>query len=85
MLVRPWIQAFYLNVSFDRRFYDKDYVLRQMYGVRDAAENGYMYWNNAGRYTDISPDIGDAKNGSAYPWEKAERDKSARKPAVSGG
>ena len=84
VLVRPWIQAFYLNVSFDRRFYDKDYVLRQMYGVRDAAENGYMYWNNAGRYTDISPDIGDAKNGSAYPWEKAERDKSARKPAVSG-
>ena len=44
-----------------------------------------MYWNNAGRYTDISPDIGDAKNGSAYPWEKAERDKSVRKPAVSGG
>lgn len=85
VLVRPWIQAFYLNVSFDRRFYDKDYVLRQMYGVRDAAESGYMYWNNAGRYTDISPDIGDAKNGSAYPWEKAERDKSARKPAVSGG
>lgn len=85
VLVRPWIQAFYLNVSFDRRFYDKDYVLRQMYGVRDAAENGYMYWNNAGRYTDISPDIGDAKNGSAYPWEKAERDKSVRKPAVSGG
>ncbi len=85
VLVRPWIQAFYLNVSFDRRFYDKDYVLRQMYGVRDAAESGYMYWNNAGRYTDISPDIGDAKNGSAYPWEKAERDKSVRKPAVSGG
>lgn len=85
VLVRPWIQAFYLNVSFDRRFYDKDYVLRQMYGVRDATESGYMYWNNGGRYTDISPDIGDAKNGSAYPWEKAERDKSARKPAVSGG
>lgn len=85
VLVRPWIQAFYLNVSFDRRFYDKDYVLRQMYGVRDATESGYMYWNNGGRYTDISPDIGDAKNGSAYPWEKAERDKSVRKPAVSGG
>ena len=83
-LIRPWAQAFYLNVSFDKRFYDKDYVLRQIYGVRDAADNGYMYWNNSGRYTDLTPDIGGAAADSAYPWEKAERDKSSRKPAVSG-
>ncbi|MGI5173161.1 hypothetical protein H0R92_06120 [Treponema sp. OMZ 840] len=85
VLVRPWIQAFYLNVSFDRRFYDKDYVLRQVYGVRDAADNGYMYWNNSGRYTDLSPDVGNIHTGNVYPWEKekAMRDKTFRKPAVS--
>ena len=82
VLVRPWVQAFYLNVSFDRRFYDKDYVLRQIFGVRDAADSGYMYWNNSGRYGDLSPDIGSTRAPLPYPWEKAERDKVSHIPVL---
>ena len=82
VLVRPWVQAFYLNVSFDRRFYDKNYVLRQIFGVRDAADSGYMYWNNSGRYGDLSPDIGSTRAPLPYPWEKAERDKVSHIPVL---
>ena len=65
VLIRPWAQAFYLNVSYDRKYYNKDYVRRQIFGVRDSMNNGYMYWNNSGRYSDISPDILDT---DPYPW-----------------
>lgn len=64
-LVRPWVQAFFLKVSYDVKYYNKDYVKREIYGVRDSMNNGYMYWNNSGRYEDISPDILDT---DPYPW-----------------
>jgi hypothetical protein len=53
IIVRPWLQAFYLNVSYDRRYYNADYVRRQAEGVRAAGNGGLMYWNNTGRYVDI--------------------------------
>ncbi|WP_052297682.1 putative glycoside hydrolase [Leadbettera azotonutricia] len=53
IIVRPWLQAFYLNVSYDRKYYDLDYVRRQTEGVRDAGTGGFTYWNNSGRYDDI--------------------------------
>lgn len=56
VIVRSWAQAFYLPVSYDRKYYDKDYVLRQILGIADSIDEGYMYWNNSGRYTDILPD-----------------------------
>lgn len=65
ILIRPWVQAFYLGVSYDKLYYDKDYVKRQIFGVRDSINQGYMYWNNSGRYDDIGPDI---ENNEAYPW-----------------
>jgi hypothetical protein len=55
VVVRPWAQAFYLNVSYDRRYYNADYVRRQIEGVNDAGAPGYTYWNNSGRYEDIPP------------------------------
>lgn len=64
VIVRPWVQAFYLAVSYDKTYYDKDYVKREIFGVRDAIDRGYMYWNNSGKYDYISPDPGDA----AYPY-----------------
>ncbi|MDR2618957.1 MAG: putative glycoside hydrolase [Treponema sp.] len=51
--VRPWVQAFYLNVSYDRMYYNTDYVRRQTEGVRGAGSGGLTYWNNSGRYEDI--------------------------------
>ena len=39
-----------------------------------------MYWNNSGRYDDISPDPG---NGT-YPWANVEASQEYRKPALQG-
>ena len=82
IIVRPWVQAFYMGVRFDRRYYDKNYVLREIYGVRDSVNRGYMYWNNSGgNYDDISPDIGDEPS----PWKENESDLQQRLPAFSSG
>jgi hypothetical protein len=53
IIVRPYVQAFYLNVPYDRRYYNEDYVRREAQGVRDAGNPGLTYWNNSGRYEDI--------------------------------
>ncbi|MDR1443567.1 MAG: hypothetical protein LBI94_01695 [Treponema sp.] len=53
IVVRPYVQAFYLNVSYDRRYYDGDYVRLEVEGTRDAGRGGLTYWNNSGRYDDI--------------------------------
>jgi hypothetical protein len=52
-IIRPYAQAFFLNVSYDRKYYNPDYVLRQVEGVRAAGSGGITYWNNGGRYDDI--------------------------------
>ena len=77
-IVRPWVQAFYLNVSYDRQYYNKDYVLQEIYGTRDSVDHGYMYWNNSGDYSYISPDVGD----SVYPWSSPEASGEFEKPAL---
>lgn len=56
VIVRPWAQAFYIPVSYDKKFYDADYVQRQIIGIKDSINEGYAYWNNSGRYADIRPD-----------------------------
>jgi hypothetical protein len=53
IVVRPYVQAFYLNVSYDRRYYGPAYVRLQVEGIRDAGNPGLTYWNNSGRYEDI--------------------------------
>jgi hypothetical protein len=53
IIVRPYAQAFYLNVSYDRKYYNNDYVRLQLDGVRDAGSGGLIYWNNSGRYDDL--------------------------------
>ena len=53
VIVRPWAQAFYLNVSYDRKYYNTDYVRLQAEAVRAAGSGGLTYWNNSGRYDDL--------------------------------
>jgi hypothetical protein len=53
VIVRSWAQAFYMNVSYDRQFYNSDYVRRQLEGIRQAGSGGITYWNNVGRYDEI--------------------------------
>lgn len=83
IVVRPWIQAFYMGVRYDRKYYDKNYVLREVFGVRDGLDRGYMYWNNSGGYyEDISPD---PQDNEISPWHKNECDLQKRLPAFSSG
>ncbi|MDR1029658.1 MAG: hypothetical protein LBL76_02150 [Treponema sp.] len=53
VIIRPYIQAFYLNVSYDRKYYNQDYIRREVEGVRNGGNGGFTYWNNLGRYDDI--------------------------------
>ena len=53
VVVRPYVQAFFLNVSYDRAFYGLEYVKREVAGVRDSTNLGLTFWNNSGRYDDI--------------------------------
>ncbi len=53
VVVRPWVQAFYLDVSYDRMYYGDGYVKGQIAGVRDSRNEGMLFWNNSGRYQDI--------------------------------
>lgn len=78
IVVRPWVQTFFLNVPYDRQFYDSEYVKKEIFGVRDSVDRGYMHWNNAGNYSKLSPDPGDSEyTGKAY-----EADKKYRRPAI---
>lgn len=52
-LVRPYVQAFYLNVSYDQTYYGKKYVWQEIRGVREGSDQGMTFWNNAGRYDDL--------------------------------
>ena len=52
-LIRPYVQAFYLDVSYDQAYYGKKYVLQEIRGVRDGIDQGMTFWNNAGRYDDL--------------------------------
>ncbi len=78
VVVRPWVQAFFLNVPYDRQFYDKEYVLKEVFGVRDSVDRGYMFWNNVANYVKISPDPGDAE----YTGPSPEASSNFRKPAI---
>lgn len=81
IIVRPWVQAFYIGVRFDRLYYNKDYVRREIFGVRDGLDRGYMYWNNSGGfYDDISPD---PEPEELSPWKENESDLQKRIPAFS--
>ncbi|TFG81820.1 MAG: hypothetical protein E4H20_09010 [Spirochaetales bacterium] len=61
-VIRPYVQAFFLNVRYDRLFYNPNYVSLQVNGIRDARNEGLTFWNNSGRYEDI-PVLKTDRNG----------------------
>ncbi len=52
-VIRPWVQAFYLNVRYDREWYSPKYISLEVDGVRDSSNEGLTFWNNSGNYADI--------------------------------
>ncbi|MDR1786084.1 MAG: hypothetical protein LBR23_06470 [Spirochaetaceae bacterium] len=79
VIVRPWVQAFYLAVSYDRVYYNPRYIVYEAYGVRDSIDRGFMYWNNSGRYEDLVPG---APEGAEYPGPERGADTPFREPSL---
>ncbi len=78
-IIRPWVQSFYLNVSYDRLYYDSDYIKKQFFGVRDSLDRGYMCWNNSGDYGTTPADVSETES---FIGTTAEASKEFRKPAI---
>ena len=78
-IIRPWVQSFYLNVSYDRLYYDSDYIKKQFFGVRDSLDRGYMCWNNSGEYGMTPPDVTPTET---FNGTSAEASSEFRKPAI---
>ena len=78
-IIRPWVQSFYLGVSYDKQYYDEDYIRKEFFGVRDSINRGYMCWNNSGEYGITPKDVTDTETftGTAHEasWE-------FKKPAI---
>ena len=68
-----------MNVSYDRLYYDSDYIRKQFFGVRDSIDHGYMCWNNAGNY-DTTP--ADVTHNDVFSGSAAEASNKFRKPAI---
>lgn len=78
-IIRPWVQAFYLNVRYDRMYYDADYIQKQIFGVRDSINQGYMYWNNSGDYSRLMPDV---TEDQPFTGTTPEASQEYRKPVL---
>ena len=78
-IIRPWIQSFYLNVSYDRLYYNSDYIAKQFFGTRDSINRGYMCWNNSGDYSMTPPDVSDTE---PFTGTAPEASTEFRKPAI---
>lgn len=78
-IIRPWIQSFYLNVSYDRLYYDSDYIKKEFFGVRDSLDRGYMCWNNSGEYGTTPPDV---TPNETFIGTSAEASSDFKKPAI---
>lgn len=73
-IIRPWVQSFYLNVSYDRTYYNSSYIEKEFFGTRDSVNRGYMCWNNSGDYSVTPKDIAeDAPFTGTAPESKYKR------------
>ena len=76
-IIRPWVQCFYLNVSYDNAYYDTNYIKKEFFGVRDALNRGYMCWNNSGDYSKTPEDVKDSDEFIGTAPEAAYKNKPA--------
>ncbi|OHD56522.1 MAG: hypothetical protein A2Y33_15480 [Spirochaetes bacterium GWF1_51_8] len=53
IVVRPFVQAFKIGVSYDLKFYGPGYVWYEIKGTEDSIDHGYLFWNAAGKYQDL--------------------------------
>lgn len=51
VVIRPYIQVFKLNISYDKKYYGPSYISNQVKGVNNSLNMGYTFWNPATRYS----------------------------------
>ncbi len=78
-LIRPWVQSFYISVSYDKQYYDEDYIRKEFFGVRDSINRGYMCWNNSGEYGVTPRDVTDTES---FTGTAPESSWEFKKPAI---
>ena len=78
-LIRPWVQCFYIGVSYDKQYYDEDYIRKEFFGVRDSINRGYMCWNNSGEYGITPRDVTDTET---FTGTAPESSWEFKKPAI---
>ena len=78
-LIRPWVQCFYIGVSYDKQYYDEDYIRKEFFGVRDSLNRGYMCWNNSGEYGITPKDVTDTES---FTGTAPESSWEFKKPAI---
>lgn len=78
-IIRPWVQSFYLGVSYDKLYYSSDYISKEFFGTRDSINRGYMCWNNAGDYSVTPKDISDDEE---FIGTAPEASLEFKKPAI---
>ena len=78
-LIRPWVQCFYIGVSYDKQYYDEDYIRKEFFGVRDSINRGYMCWNNSGEYGITPRDVTDTES---FTGTAPESSWEFKKPAI---
>ena len=78
-IIRPWIQSFYLGVSYDKQYYNEDYIKKEFFGTRDSINRGYMCWNNSGEYGVTPKDVTDTET---FIGEAPEASWEFKKPAI---
>ena len=78
-IIRPWVQSFYLGVSYDKQYYDEDYIRKEFFGVRDSINRGYMCWNNSGEYGITPRDVTDTET---FTGTAPEASWEFKKPAI---
>ncbi len=50
LIIRPYVQAFKMNISYDRTYFGSNYIKNEVRGVQDSINMGYTFWNMGMNY-----------------------------------
>jgi len=68
VVIRPYVQAFKLNVSYDRKYYGNgiDYIKNEIKGIEDSINQGYTFWNMGMNYSILTNILNENEKISSF-------------------
>jgi len=60
-IIRPYLQAFKMNRSYDNEHYGPKYIQGQVQGVEESLNMGYTFWNSASKYSILLESLNNEK------------------------